>query len=154
MPGATSQNLVISDLFFGLGAVLLIVIAVVSLSVQNMLSGLIATSDPDFKDTEAAVQTLARDSGPVLFARSGGLQWVTTDGAEMIGVNDFSTEPRLQRWLGDATMLIIDADGQVAAFLTLASAARSGVTALNTLRLAMPCRALRPTDAGQIACAR
>ena len=151
---SAARNLVIADLFFGLGAVLLIVIAVISLSVKDMLSDLIATSAPDVQDTERAVQALAMARAPVLYATSAGLHRVTANSTEQIGLNDISAAPLLAEWLADTRLLIIDPAGQEAAFLTFARAARSDMAGLNTLRLTSACRSLQASGADQFACGR
>ena len=142
------MNLVASDLFFGLGAVLLVAVAALSLSVQQVVSRAVADRSAAAEDTRVAVAVLAATTGPILLADAQGLHRLTADRADLIEPDDLWSAPELAAWLAASPLLVIAPTGQDVAFLTYSRAAGEGLAALPTLRLTKDCRALRQTAQG------
>jgi|JI10StandDraft_1071094.scaffolds.fasta_scaffold95496_2 hypothetical protein len=137
-------NLVASDLFFGLGAVLLVVVAALSLGLREMVTQIVAdrTADPD--DTRQAVAALgAAFDGPVLLADDQGLHRMSGQTSALIALDALWTSDQLPDWLAENPLLIVALSGQEVAFLTFARAAETHPAPLATLRLTDDCHAIR-----------
>lgn len=137
-------NLVASDLFFGLGAVLLVVVAALSLGLKEIVTQIISdrTAAPD--DTRQAVAALvAASDKTVLLADDQGLHRMQGETSTLISLDALWTSDELPDWLADAPLLVIAISGQETAFLTYARAAETHPAPLATLRLTQDCHAIR-----------
>ena len=150
--GQSALNLVASDLFLGLGAVMLVVVAAVSFGLQDMVAR-IAGPVASTTETRQAVLALSRQTDrPLLLADAQGLHRTRGGTGADIGLDQVWTSPDVPEWLAEDPLLIIAADGQDAGFLVFSRAAQDGLGAVTTLRLPRGCRDLALTPGG-IACA-
>jgi hypothetical protein len=140
-------NLVASDLFFGLGAIMLVVVAAVSLNLRAVMERVVTSRTPGPEATLRAVKGI--DPGaPVLLADAAGLRRIVGGREELIALDRLWQDPRLEGWLQDDPLLIVAAAGQEAAFLTFSRAASLRPEPIATLRLPGDCRILRQTAEG------
>lgn len=143
------MDLVASDLFFGLGAVMLVVVAALSLSLREVVTRSLSDLAPDATDTRQAATRLAVETGDtVLLADAEGLHRFGTDKAELSGLDGLWSDPRLATWLAEDPLLVIAPLGQDAAFLTFSRAAELDPDLIVTLRLTQDCRAIRKVAQG------
>lgn len=137
-------NLVASDLFFGLGAVLLVVVAALSLGLQQVVTQIITDRIAAPQDTRDAVAAYGAVSNrPVLLADDQGLHRVAGQTSALIPLDVLWASEHLPAWLDDDPLLIIALSGQETAFLTFARAAETHPAPLATLRLTQDCHAIR-----------
>jgi hypothetical protein len=136
-------NLVAADLFFGLGAVILVAVAALSLNVRNMLSEVMGSQGAGSQDTLQAAAALSATTGPILLADAAGLHRLADGAGSLIALDDLWAAPDLPAWLAETPLLVVAPQGQDAAFLTFSRAAGAGTPPLATLRLTQDCRALR-----------
>lgn len=142
-------NLVASDLFFGLGAVILVAVVVLSLNLREVVTRAMADRAATDTDTrQAAADLSAAISAPVLLADAQGLHRLVAGQRTTIPLADLWAAPGLDAWLGEAPLLVIAPQGQDAAFLLFSRAATVAPTPLPTLRLTRDCRALMPFAGG------
>ncbi len=143
-PSHPALNLVASDLFFGLGAVLLVMVAALSLGLREVVTQIVADRSATPEDTRQAVSTLgAATDGSVLLADDQGLHRIAGQTSELIALDALWTSDQLPDWLGDNPLLIVALSGQDVAFLTFARAAETHPAPLATLRLTEDCHAIR-----------
>jgi hypothetical protein len=146
-PGAL--HLVAADLFFGLGAVMLVAVAAVSLGLQEMVARTIADATASPAETRDAAASLAVQVGTaVLLADEQGLHLLENGATALIATDDLWSSDLLADWLADDPLLVIAVSGQDAAFLTYSRAVDLRPDPLATLRLPHECRNLRPTPDG------
>lgn len=144
-------NLVASDLFFGLGAVILVTVAALSLGLKDMVARVITDQSATPDETRAASASLAAQTGQtVLFADAAGLHRMHRGSEALIPLADLWDAPDLPGWLAEEPLVIIAASGQEAAFLTFSRAASAQPAPLQTLRLPGDCAELRATDRGYV----
>lgn len=142
-------NLVASDLFFGLGAVMLVVVAALSLGLQQMVTRLVADRVTDAEDTSSALAALSRtDDVTLLLADAEGLHHIQGGTETSVALDEIWAFPQLSDWLADEPLLVIAPSGQETAFLTFARAAEIHPEPLATLRLTQDCRTFRRSGTG------
>lgn len=142
-PSQGAMNLVASDLFFGLGAVLLVVVAALSLGLRDMVARVAQemTATPD--QTRAAVVALGQVTGEaLLLADATGLRHIQDGRETLIPLDDLWQSDLLAGWLAEAPLLVIAPSGQDTAFLTYSRAAALRPEPIPTLRLPQDCRQL------------
>lgn len=136
------RQLVVADLFFGLTAILLILVALLSSGVARIAET--ALSDPADATLVARDFAAAHDA-PVIVATSDG-----------VTLHDGTTMPldRLAGW--DAPrftappLVIVTPDGMEADFLLATPLGRSGLTAVTRLRMTDACRLIVATPSGAV----
>lgn len=139
-------DLVASDLFLGLGAVMLVVVAALSLGLQDMVTRLLPSQNARPGDTRDAATALTATTGlTVLLADEAGLHHLKAGSGEVIALDDLWKSDRLEVWFAEEPLLIIAPSGQEVAFLTYSRASQSHPAPLLTLRLPHDCRELRQT---------
>lgn len=136
-------NLVASDLFFGLGAVLLVVVAALSLGLKEIVGQITSDRTAAPEDTRQAVAALVTTlDRSVLLADDQGLHLMGGETSTLISLDALWTSDQLPDWLADAPLLIVALSGQDTAFLTFARAAQTHPEPLATLRLTQDCHAI------------
>lgn len=137
-------NLVASDLFFGVGAVILVVVAALSLGLKDMVARIVADRTASAEETRLATAALVETSGlKVLLADAQGLHRMQGKTDALIALDDLWQSDQLSDWFAEEPLLIIAASGQETAFLTFSRAAEFHPAPLATLRLTQDCRELR-----------
>lgn len=145
-PGHATLNLVASDLFFGLGAVILFLVAAISVGLQDIVSQALDDRAAGTEETREAVSALAVDMGaPVLLADAAGLHRLEGATVDLIPLDDLWSSDRLGAWLGGAPLLVVALSGEDTAFLIFSRAATLSADPLVTLRLTQDCHRLRQT---------
>lgn len=134
-------NLVASDLFFGLGAVMLVVVAALSLGLQAMVTRVLADQGARAEDTMTAAASLTARTGLVLLLADGqGLHRLQGGARTSIPLDDLWQSDAPDLWLAEDPILVITPAGQDTAFLTFSRAASSHPGRIRTLRLPQECR--------------
>lgn len=154
-PGAPA--LPAADLFLGLAAILLVVVALVAADLGRLVgqARALATA-PDAAPVAAAAQALAADLGRgVLLAGPGGVAaWGPAGPLGQVARDDLPGAVLPAGWLGAGAvpLVLIAADAGDSAFLLEAALARGGVARMERLRLPPDCAALLRGPAG-LSCA-
>ena len=138
-----SMNLVASDLFFGLGAIMLVLLAALSLGLRGIVSQALAdrSAKPD-EVRQAVAELAAARQAPVLLADSSGLHRLAGNTAALIALDDLWAAEQLSLWLADDPLLVVTASGEDAAFLVFSRAATLSAAPIVTLRLTQNCKSL------------
>lgn len=153
------QPLIVSDLFFGLAAVLLIVLALLSSQIAPLMQRA-GKPDADPQFLRSATPALAAHKGGVRHLMLLDAQGVMMTAAAQNGDTVTDAIP-LDEMLGSAPLLqglhaeplvLIAPDGLEAAFLLSSRAASEGVATLTTYRLPQGCRQLIWRGAEQLRC--
>lgn len=151
------QPLVASDLFLGLSGILLVVFALLSLPVRDLvLSAEARRAAPDA--TAAAAALAARENRHLLLARGGDVILMTPgQPATTLRLADLPDDARLADWAAQATfsqappLFLAAADSVDAAFLAEAGLAAAGLSRIEMVRLAAGCDRIVRIDGG-LAC--
>jgi hypothetical protein len=147
--GQGRLNLIASDLFFGLGAVILVTVAALSLTLQDVVARAMTDGRALPEDTRRAAAELSLAiSRPILFADAEGLHRLAAGRRTTLALDDLWGAPELAGWLEGPPLLVIAPQGQDAAFLTFSRAAGLATAPLPTLRLTQDCRVLLPQAEG------
>lgn len=148
MSGADlGEDIVASDLFFSLSALLIVILCLMSQSLRAVVA------DPTPSD--AALAQAAADAGQwLVLAREDGATLTAPDGAVLrLGMDDLLSD-RAEAWArqaGPGLWQVIAADARDSAFLLDTLLARAGVTEVRRVRLDHPCPIPRLMAAG-LAC--
>ncbi len=129
-----TRSLVVSDIFFGLAAILLILLALMSASLQTMLQ----STAPEHADSLEAAQELLAEFPVILFLDNAGITTIG-ENASHVPLNAILSNERLPSLLAQDPLILIASDGIEAAFLMSALAERLDILALNTARLDKHC---------------
>lgn len=143
-----TRNLVISDIFFGLAAILLIVLALMTAN----LRALIERRAPGETQSLEALADLPPSMGTVIFA--GAAQVVIFGETDTrISLDDVLNDPAVAISLSDDPLVVIAPEGGEAAFLVVARAARLGIPALRLIYLDRHCaHVMVDTEAQALEC--
>ncbi len=137
-----------SDLFFGLSAILIVLICLLS---QNLQHALAEQTRAATAETGRALIAAATQSGLRLaIARAGGVDLVSPGAAPLTLPTDALLGAALRDWAarpGNPTV-IITADATDSAFLIDTALAQAGLTGYSRIRLAAPCLSPRFTPTG------
>ena len=148
------QSLVAADIFFGLGAIILIVLALLSLNFQTILSTAAQSDAATRAELRSSATRLSQTQGVVLLADAQGIQISQDAQSSAIALDAISGLQELTDHLRAGALLIIGPEGREAAFLLQASAARAGIPSHRVVRLPIRCRDFVPSTADTIECAR
>ncbi len=133
------DDVVASDLFFSLSAILIVVLCLLSQTLRAVVA------DPLPADT-ALSQATAEAGQWLVLARRDGVTLSAPDGAvRRMGVAEILSPPFTDwaRAAGPGLWLVIAQDARDSAFLLDTALARAGVAELRRVRLDRPCRTPR-----------
>ncbi len=150
------RNVVSADVFFGLGAIMLVIVALLSVNLRTLLQQSGATRAIENQTLSRAVEAFSRINSPVILAQQNSviIFGIHQDHLE-ISLDDVLRAPEVNRALGQRAMLITTPNGLDAHFLVLANAHAAGITSVETLRLHTFCQYLEQEIAsGQILCGK
>lgn len=150
------DQLVVSDLFFGLSAILLIVVALMSAEVREFtVSAARNVGSGQGSDTAVAAMAAAEQSYAVLASGKRAVFYEPNGSSVSIDRDALLGSAMIRDWVGraqrssGAPVVVIDPDGSEAAFLLEPALAQAGLERFSRIRLIRGCRALKlgPTAA-------
>lgn len=151
--GVVDRNLVTSDIFFGLGAILLIVVALLSLNIKDILTSIDNRSAISAEELSATLMEYASLQGPVIYAVEAGVLLLEAGEEIEVPLNEVVPSEEVKLWLQRSNLLIVDPNGLEASFLLHSVASSLGMGSVRTMRLPNDCQSIS-IDADQLVCSK
>lgn len=145
--GLTALPATMSDIFFSLVAVVIVIL--LSLAPAIRMPGALATQKANLLSSPILVED---EPSLVFIAEAGGLR-VQQDGERLVPLDAVLDDAALAQSLraaGASVILIVEEDGQEAAFLFNSLAGAQGIASIRQLRLDPQCRHI--ADPVQVGC--